>query len=672
MKKLLEYIPFHFTLSLIIGITSQFNFRIWSFGFLKIGYTVLVLFIVLLLLRRSRFYFLSAWLFFFWIGVATVYIQDDRNYEAYYGNHNKDNVTAIFTIEKVLKSSTYYHKYEASIGKLDTLRVRGRTLLNVDKDSTNHTLKVGDMLFLKPEVVTLSSPLNPHQFDYRSYLEKQGIYHQVFVKNSEYAILKQSQFSVQKMASEIRGSIQKSLRKHEFDQDVLAIINALLLGQRQDISKDLIENYSKAGAIHILAVSGLHVGILLLIFSYLLKPLERLKNGRVYKTLTVVILLWMFAIIAGLSASVVRAVTMFTFVAFGMMTNRNGGVLFALMSSAFFLLLIKPLFLFDVGFQLSYLAVFGIVWIQPMLYQLWSPRYLITDKLWQLSTVSIAAQLLVLPLSLYYFHQFPGLFILSNLIIVPFLGILLIGGILIILLSLLQLLPAFLIEVYGTIISAMNGFVSWIADQEKFLISEISYSAVLMIASYLVIFSIGSLGSKWHPKRIMMMLITIILFQSVLIFEKHEKNKKNALIIFHKSRETIIGQRLQDTLNVYSDMNSPNLLKSHALKSYVLGEDISISYRERLPNYLLTNDEELLIVDEKGVYEFTGFVNPIVFLMQSPNINLERLITILDPKLIIADGSNYKSSIARWQKTCIKKKTPFWYTGQNGAYILLE
>ncbi|MDT7832301.1 ComEC/Rec2 family competence protein [Flavobacteriaceae bacterium S356] len=670
MKKLLEYLPFHFTLSLIIGITSQFNFRIWSYGFLAMAYVAFALFIILILLRRSKLYFFSVWLFFFCIGVAVVYAQDDRNYSTYYGHHKKDNASAVIAIQKELKSSTYNYKYEATILQLDTTPVRGNILLNLDKDSIEKRLKVGDILFLKPKIEKVSSPLNPHQFDYGSYLEKQGIYHQVFVKNSEYVIMEQRQNSLQTMASEIRNSIEISLRKSIVDKDVLGVMNALLLGQRRDISVGLIESYTKAGAIHILAVSGLHVGILLLIFSYVLGPIERIKNGKFYKTLIVVVLLWMFALIAGLSASVVRAVTMFTFVAFGMMTKRSGGVLNALLSSAFFLLLIKPLFLFDVGFQLSYLAVFGIVWIQPMISNLWKPKYTIVNKLWQLSTVSIAAQAMILPLSLYYFHQFPGLFIISNLVIVPFLGMILLGGILIIFLSLIGVLPHFLVEVYEVTVATMNSFVSWIAAQEQFLITEISFSMMLMIASYFVILSVGSLCSKWHPKKMMVALGTIILFQSVLMYKEYEKNSPKALIVFHKSKRTIIGERLQDSLCIYSDMNLLDLQGDHAVKSYLLGEDVFVYFDERLHNYYQIGNEELLIVDKKGVYEFKGYENAIILLRQSPRINLERLITRLNPKVIIADGSNYKSTVAKWEKTCIEKKTPFWYTGQNGAYIL--
>ena len=163
----------------------------------------------------------------------------------------------------------------------------------------------------------------------------------------------------------------------------------------------------------------MHVGIILLILSWFLKPLERLRFGKTAKTIFIIIFLWCFAFIAGLSASVVRAVTMFTFLAVGLYFGKKRVVAYSLISSLFFLLIVKPMFLFDVGFQLSYLAVFGIIWVQPKLYQVWKPKNKVLDTIWQLFTVSIAAQVGILPLSLFYFHQFPVLFFVSNLVIIP-------------------------------------------------------------------------------------------------------------------------------------------------------------------------------------------------------------------------------------------------------------
>jgi competence protein ComEC len=471
------------------------------------------------------------------------------------------------------------------------------------------------------------------------------------------------------ISEKFRDGIQESLEKYNFKADELAVINALLLGQRQDISKELIADYTRAGAIHILAVSGLHVGIILLILSWIFKPLERLKQGKFIKTILVVLFLWIFAFIAGLSASVVRAVTMFTFLAVGLAFQRKNVIEFSLISSMFFLLVLKPMFLFDVGFQLSYLAVFGIIWIQPRLYKGYKPRFKIVDKFWQLITVSFAAQVGVLPLSLFYFHQFPSLFWLSNLIIIPFLGAILIGGILIIFFSLIGFLPQFLGTFYGFVISLMNNFVGWISKQEQFLWKEISMSFFLMVSCYIfVIFAARFLIDK-SARKLIYFLISILIIQSVLVFETHQKKIKKEFIVFHKSRNSVIGIRTGQKLLVHHDLDSLGIQKSNFITSYRIGENVDQAFNMNIPSFFEFEKQQILVIDSLGIYQLKGLKNPIVILQYSPKINLERLIKIINPKQIIADGNNYKTFVNRWKVICENEKTPFYYTGINGAFV---
>ncbi|WP_026776748.1 ComEC/Rec2 family competence protein [Polaribacter sp. Hel_I_88] len=670
MKKVLNYLPLHFIVLLIVGILAQFYLNLWDFGFINLfvllGSIAILVFIIPQKIIRT---FLAFFLFFF-MGISAVFFNNDTNYKNYYQHAIKEDTSVIFKIEKILKPSLYHDKYEAIVLQVDSSKTKGKILLNISKDSILNSLKVDELLFAKPDFRAINEPSNPHQFEYKFYLAKQGIHQQVFLEQEDFKSLGLDQFSLIGMAAKFRNQVQESLKKYNFKVDELAVINALLLGQRQDISKDLIEDYSKAGAIHILAVSGLHVGIILLILSSLLKPLERLKNGRVLKITLIVLLLWMFAFVAGLSASVVRAVAMFTFLAIGLSFKRKNVILFSLITSMFFLLLFNPMFLFDVGFQLSYLAVFGIIWIQPKLYKIYKPRFKLDDKIWQLFTVSMAAQLGVLPLSLYYFHQFPGLFLLSNLLIIPFLGAILIGGIVIIMLALVGLLPQTLASIYGFVISLMNNFVNWISKQEQFLFTDISLSFLMMLATYLVIiFGVYFLIKK-SPKKLIYFLVSLLIIQSVFLFENHQKNTKNELIVFHKSRNSIMANRAGANLLVHHDLDSLAIGNTNAMVSYQVGENVKSTYSREFPNILKFKNQPILIVDSLGVYNIQNLKNPIVILRNSPKINLERLIKTLQPAQIIADGNNYKSYVNSWKETSRKQKTPFHSTEQNGAYIL--
>lgn len=670
MKRLLKYVPLHFLVFLILGIGIQFYTQIWTFGFLKLFFVLLFLAISLFAFRKKKESTIIAVMLFFSIGISAVYVQDARNFKNHYSHFYKEETKVVLRISKVLKPGFYQDKYVAEVVQMHTGKTRGAVLLNIQKDSLRERLIIDDQISVNIEFKKVPPPLNGNQFNYKEYLAKQGIYHQLFIESTEFLQLSNTKSSLVGISGKFRNKIQKSLLKYNFKRDELAVITALLLGQRQEISKELLTDYASAGAIHILAVSGLHVGIILLILSFLFKPIEKIKNGTYLKALCIVLLLWMFAFIAGLSASVVRAVTMFTFLAIGQSLQRKKVVEFSLISSMLFLLILKPMFLFDVGFQLSYLAVFGIIWVQPKLVTLYHPRFLIDKKVWQLITVSIAAQVGILPLSIYYFQQFPGLFVLSNLVIIPFLGAILIGGILVIFMSLLNVLPTFLALMYGYVISLMNDFVSWVGAQEQFLFKEISISFAMMLCCYLLIFSGTLFLIKKTPRKFMYFLIVVLLIQSLYFFEERKAIEKESLIVFHKSRFSIIGKRKGLKIKIQQNIDTLKPSEINIIKSYVTAEYIKYVENINFKNFIQFKEKNILIVDSLGVFQLNKLAHPIVILQHSPKINLERLIYRLKPSLIIADGSNYKSYASNWKKISIKYKVPFHDTRKKGFFKL--
>ena len=670
MKKLLGYLPFHFLLFLIAGISCQFYTDYWNNGIVISACILIFLFLTAYWQRKTLFFVFITWITFFLTGMILVYENDTTNHTNYFEKNLKNTSKVILAIDKVLKPGNYHHKYVADVVQVDSKKTIGHVLLNIEKDSSPLLFHTGDLVFLKNKFQDIKSSLNPHQFNYKNYLAKQGIYQQVYATKQELLLLDQTSTSFLGFIAALRLKIQQSLQQYDFSEDELAVMNALLLGQRQEISKELSDNYSKAGAIHILAVSGLHVGIILLILSFVLKPLERVNKGKLIKLVLVILFLWFFAVLAGMSASVTRAVTMFSAIALGQFFNKRNAVEHSLIFSMFIILLWKPLFLFDVGFQLSYTAVFGIIWVQPVLYQLWKPTFFIVDKGWQLISVSVAAQLGVLPISLFYFHQFPGLFFISNLIIIPFLGVILGLGLVVLVLSYVSILPVFLEGFYGDVISILNKVVTFVARQEKFLFSEISFSAIKMIFFYLLIILGFQLFLKLNTKRCFLFLGSILAFQCVFILEKYTIAQKSELIVFHKSKNTIIGKRKGSSFEVYHSMDSLQISSQKLLINYKVGENISSQNYHKLSNLMYYKKQVVLIIEKDGLYDIKELNSPIVVLRESPKINLQRLAEKLKPAIIIADGSNYKSYIENWKATCKNLKIPFWTTYNQGAYIL--
>ncbi|UBZ16073.1 ComEC/Rec2 family competence protein [Flagellimonas marinaquae] len=438
-----------------------------------------------------------------------------------------------------------------------------------------------------------------------------------------------------------------------------------MLGKRDDISEITYNNYKNAGAVHILAVSGLHVGIILLLLEFLLSPLERFPKGKTIKLILIVLLLWGYAFLAGLSPSIVRAVTMFSFVVYSLYLNRPTNSFNIIALSILFILLVKPLFLFQVGFQMSYAAVFAIVWVYPKLQKFWFPDNFIVRKIWQLLSVSIAAQLSVLPISLFYFHQFPALFFVSNLLIIPFLGLILGLGILVILLALTNLLPQFLVDVFNWAIHFMNSIIGWVARQEGFIIKNIPFDSVQMIAGYFIITALVLFLSRPRRKSALVFFDGLIIFQSWTIWNQTQVHQKETIVLAHRTRNTILLHQLGDSISVITS-DSDNI--GTVSTDYAVAERIQKVNNSVLRNSYQIGDKKLFVMDSLGILPLEEQLDYLL-LTQPSKINLERLIDSMQPKIILADGSSYPSLIAKWQATCIKKEIPFHYTGEKGCYM---
>lgn len=676
--KLLNFALIKITICLILGILFAhfFNFPIiYTLAICLIGVLGLSAFLIIEKGRlvKTSGYGILTFLTFVGIGMLTYQFHDQKEFDQHYTQTNgpaQDSIETItFRIREVIKPGAYHEKYIVDILKINNRGFTGKTLLNVKKDSLFQPFKVDDILVVSASLIELPGRLNPNQFDYKAYLEKQYIYHQIFADNTQLLALPSDVHTVFGYAAQLRTRINSQLKVYNFKPDELALINALLLGQRQDISPEILNSYSKAGAIHILAVSGLHVGIVLLLLNSLFKPLEYLKHGTLIKTILLVAVLWSFAVVAGLSASVTRAVMMFSIVAIGMNLKRPANIFNTLAISMFFLLLFKPLFLFDVGFQMSYLAVIAIVTIQPLIVKLWKPKFKPVEKLWQIFTVTIAAQIGVVPISLFYFHQFPGLFFVSNLVIIPVLGIILGLGIVIIFLALMNILPFWLADIYGGMISLMTSFVRWVSIQEKFVFTDLSFSMLQVFTSYLLILTLFLLFKKQNYKRLRMAMLSVLIFQSVLIFEK-QMNQTEELIVFHKGRFSLLGMKKNRILTVSHNLDSITSAKDNSIRNFKIGNSITEINEDTLQNIYILHNKKLLIIDSLGIYKVPQLNPDYIVLRNSPRINLMRLLDSIKPKLIIADGSNYKSYLQRWETTCIKQKVPFHLTSREGAFVL--
>ena len=602
------------------------------------------------------------------LGVLIVAIAQPKNANDHYSKISTTQQESWkLKVTEVLKPNSFSQRYFAEVAEYNSYKASGKIILNQSIDSTFQKLQVDDELMVFTAKDEINPPLNPYQFNYKNYLEIQGVYHQLKLNANNHIVLENSSRTIKGYATSLRQNIITKLEQANFGNAELGIIQALLLGQRDTISTETYTDYKNAGAVHILAVSGLHIGILLLFLEFMLRPMELLPNGKTFKLVIIVVLLWGFAFLAGLSASVIRAVTMFSFVAYALYLNRPSNTFNILALSMFFILLVfDPMLLFHVGFQMSYAAVFAIVWVYPILQKFWYPKNWLIRRVWQLLSVSVAAQVGVLPISLYYFHQFPGLFFISNLLIVPFLGLLLGLGIIVIALIVLNIAPNSLIELYNSIIGLMNSVIKWVAQQEAFIFRNIPFDSVQLVLTYCLLISMIWMLTKNTFKRILTFLICFIGLQLWSLYNQQNTYEKEQLLLVHQTKNSILAHQKGKQLNVFT--NDSSATKKFAT-SYQIQERVERLNYHFIGNSYKFNNQNLVLIDSSGVYDFKPKNVDYLILTQSPKINLERLIDSLHPKQILADGSNYYSYVNRWKKTCDNKKLPFHYTGEKGAYI---
>lgn len=331
-----------------------------------------------------------------------------------------------------------------------------------------HQLQEGNHILVKGKPQIIAPPSNPDAFDLQQYWSQRQIYHQQYLTVEDWKLLNSTPVaSLKTFAQSIRAQSAHFLSQAVPDLRARGIALALTLGIKDQLDEVVKEAYTRAGAMHVLAVSGLHVGIVYLVIAFLLQPVRQLPRfGKLLHALLCMAVLWLFALVAGGTASVVRAATMFSFVIIAEALHRRTNIYNTIAASAFALLYYNPYYIVSVGFQLSYIAVLGIVYLQPKIYRWWSFDFWLWDKIWALTAVSLAAQLATFPISVYYFHQFPTYFWLSNLIVIPAAFVILSLGLLVV--GIGFLMPG-LLQPVGTVlqaiiqgVNAMIGMIEWL------------------------------------------------------------------------------------------------------------------------------------------------------------------------------------------------------------------
>ncbi|MBR9999044.1 MAG: ComEC family competence protein, partial [Cyclobacteriaceae bacterium] len=308
------------------------------------------------------------------------------------------------------------------------IRVPGKILIYLPAD---RSIDYGDLIMVPDKPRPFEDPAFPYEFNYKGYMIRRGILFHQFLTHSAYTIIEQeTPANLQGFSLELRETLITRVHERIGDARVQALMIALTTGKRDYFDEETYEEFLGAGIVHILAVSGLHVGIVYYLLLLITRPLSLNRAGRWIRLSLILPVFMLVALLTGLSPSVLRSVVMFSIVLMGSTLNRKTSILNSVFLSAFLLLCYDPGFLWQVGFQLSYAAVLGIILFQPLLQSFWTLKHWLSQWIWNLVTVSLSAQVATLPLTLLYFKQFPSYFLISNLFAIPFTTVFIPGSIL--------------------------------------------------------------------------------------------------------------------------------------------------------------------------------------------------------------------------------------------------
>ncbi len=436
--------------------------------------------------------------------------------------------------------------------KTGNVPVKGSIILYHRKHPEVLSFLPGDQLLIRCSPVKITSRGNPYEFDYRFYMENQGIRYYSFTGSDDIMAYNiPGRRSLIHRALIIREKIIDMFRERGISGDRLALVAAITLGQKNMLDPEQKQYFMKAGVMHIMAVSGLHAVILsLFVFNILFFLKGRFNILRVIITL---LILWSFAFITGLTPSVLRATLMFTFLHAGKMLKRPVNGINSVLASAFVLILIKPSVILDAGFLLSYSAVIYIICFYRELYLKIRFKNRLPDLIWQSAAVTIIAQIGTLPLTIMLFNRFPTWFILSNIIIVPLSSLVVITGCLVPLTFPVWFLSKFLAEILSFLTGLTEQLTRIAAALPFATIENIGINTLNCILLTVTIFMFTQLILKKETISVLYPLAVLLCLLLTGLYKEISRSRSSELIVYSAIDRPVIGIRTGRMLNVYSD-----------------------------------------------------------------------------------------------------------------------
>ncbi len=565
----------------------------------------------------------------------------------------------------------------------------GKAMIYFKKDSRSLKLKYGDEIVMRVNFKEVPPPQNPGEFNYKKFLAFHNIFHQAYLKNNDWVYSGHNSGNpILTTSINLRNSLLNAFIANHILNDEFAVGSALLLGYVDKLDADILTAYASTGALHVLSVSGLHVAIVYVVFNWLLFFFNKIKYGLIIKAVILLLLLWFYAILTGSSPSVLRSAAMLSFIIIAKTFNRNTNIYNTLAASAFFLFLFNPYLILDVGFQLSYIAVIGIVYIQPMIYNWFEVNNWLLEQVWAITAVSIAAQIATFPLGLYYFHQFPNYFLLSNLIVIPLSTVIIYLGLSVLAFVKISILVKYLAIGFSWSVWLLNSSVKQIESWPYAVQQGISITVFDTLFLYALIVSLLLYFSKKQFQYLFFaMSLGIILLCSQLI-EQYGQFTQKKMIIYNIPKTSAIdficaktNLLLTDTAFAKNENGLKFRIKNNWSESGMNDTKI-ISGNFETNNLIIRNnfiqffDKRIARVNEKEVLKTKNIMpqKPLqvdyLIISRNPYLHISEIVKLFDAKTIIFDSSNSQYNINKWKSECNTLSQSYYSVIDSGALVV--
>lgn len=617
-------------------------------------------------------------------GALLSWQKDIRHHNNWYGNFYTDSSYIIATINEPLVEKTKSYKADAMVEAVitngKTQACKGKLLLYFSKESLID-LHYGDQVIINKKLQLIKNSGNPGAFNYQRYATFQQIIHNAFLKNKDWVKLPSTNVNtfyhfLYRTREKVLSVLQQSIGNNK---DELGIAEALLIGYTNDLDKDLVQAYSNTGVVHIIAISGMHLGLIYVMLVWIFARTPIIKKQKLLQVVLILACLWLFSLLTGGSASVLRSAVMFTVITIGKNFFKGTSIFSSLASSAFIMLVHNPYYLWDVGFQLSYLAVVGIVIFQKPIYNLLYVKNKWVNKVWEMVAVTLAAQILTFPVCIYYFHQFPLLFLITNVIAVPLSTIILFAEIFLVAFSWIPFVTIYIGKLTGGLVWLMNKLILVINELPFAVWDKIPSNILTTWLLYAMVISIGAWLLQKNKKMLRFSLICLIGFLATHSFISWKILSQQKIIVYNVPRQQAID--FVDGNN-YRFVGDSILLEDALLQNFHLKPGrIALQLNNRV-------DSLTMLHQQASFYQFGNkriavLNSPLNFTANTEKINVDLIIISKNPKLRIAslakvfniqkivfDASNSLWKIAKWKQECDELNLRHHSIPEQGAFVM--